>query len=289
MSFFVKYDPRSPDGATAPPNVHDIVIFDVLNGVGLAFLLPILYTALRSTNIKRASTWFMVTGSWVVTSLSSLILVGQQTGPPPRTSICLMQAMLVYASPVLCSFSAVAFMLQVYLSIVLAVKSNSKISRTQTRLLHLVPCISFFCVLIEVLIVGLLNPQKIRRDPSGMYCNLSGPISYTISAGVTVLAMIMVIVIEFLTAIALRRIWKSSTKGEVQNNEFLSMDVIARVAAFSFCPMVALAVSLFQYVPNHDNAKAKFELVVAALPCCAVLIFGSQRDILRAWMFWGKA
>jgi len=289
MSFFNRYDSRSPTENVAPPNVHFIIIFDVLYGVGLVFLLPILYTALRSPGIKRASTWFMVIGSWVVTSLSNLILLGQQTGPPPRISVCLMQAMLVYASPILCSFSALAFMLQVYLSVPLALKSNSKISRTQTRLLHLVPCTSFLCVLIEVLIIGLLNPEKIQRAQEGMYCNLSGSTSYIITAGLTISATVIMIIIEVLTAMTLRRIWKSSARlNDVQNNEFLSMDVIARVAAFSFCPMIALAVSLLQYLPKHDNTKEKLQLVIATLPCCAILIFGSQRDILRAWMFWRK-
>ncbi|KDR76232.1 hypothetical protein GALMADRAFT_247523 [Galerina marginata CBS 339.88] len=278
---------QPPSDKATPPNVHDIIIFDVLFGAGVVFLLPILSVALYSRHIKRASTWYMVIGSWVITSLSNLILLGQQTGRPPNAGICLMQAMLIYATPVLCSFTAVAFMLQVYLSIILSLRWNSKISRVQMRFLHLVPVVSFFCVLIEVMIIGLLNPAQVQRTSSGVYCNLSGSLASMITAGLTILAMLMIIIVEILTAITLRRLWKSSGRtNAVANNEFLSIDVIARVAVFSFCPMIALAISLLQYLPSHNIDIAKLEIAVAILPCCAILIFGSQKDLLRAFMFW---
>lgn len=90
---------------TASPtsqNIRDIIAFDVLYGVGLVLLILLLFTALFSPrHIKRGPTWFMMLVGWIITSMGNLIIVGQQTGSPPGQAVCLLQAMLVYASPVL--------------------------------------------------------------------------------------------------------------------------------------------------------------------------------------------
>jgi hypothetical protein len=82
-------------------NIQFIIAFDVLYFIGLFSLLFIIATALLSPSIQRSSTWYMFIWSWIITCISSLILVGQQTGPAPSTAVCLFQAMLIYTTPVL--------------------------------------------------------------------------------------------------------------------------------------------------------------------------------------------
>ncbi|KDR76233.1 hypothetical protein GALMADRAFT_156339 [Galerina marginata CBS 339.88] len=279
----------SVDNNVPPPNVPFIVAFDIIYAIGLVSLGAILLTAWRSSQIKRASTWIMVIVSWFITSLANLILVGQQTGRPPMTGVCLTQAMLIYALPIFCSFYATAFMWQVYLSISLALRSGSTVSRTQMALLHAVPCASFLGILIEVLVFGVLRPDTIQRHPLGMYCHLTISTPSKITAGLTILALIVFFSLEVSIAITLWRLWKSSGKlSPLRTQDHISIDVAARVVIFGFCPMVAIGVSALQYIPKFTINDTKTSLIQAALPVVASLIFGTQRDILRVWMFWRR-
>ncbi|KDR76147.1 hypothetical protein GALMADRAFT_225829 [Galerina marginata CBS 339.88] len=108
----------------------------------------------------------------LIASITNVLLLGRQTGPQPNVGLCLFQAMLIYAFPVLCAFSAASFTLQVYLSIHLALKSDSKLSKASQTWLLVVPCAFFFAVLLEVFIVGLLDIAEVKRDPMGVNCKI---------------------------------------------------------------------------------------------------------------------
>jgi len=280
---------RSVDETQPAPDVPFIIAFDIIYLIGLVSIAAILFTALLSPQIKRASTWLMVIASWFITSLANLILVGQQTSRPPMTGVCLTQAMFIYALPVFCSFYATAFMWQVYLSISLALGSNSTISRKQMILLHSVPCVLFFCVLVEVLITGLLRPDTIQRHSLGMFCHLTASAPAKISAGLTIIALVVFLSLEVSIAVILWRLWRSSGKlSPLRTQEHISIDVAARVVIFGFCQMIAIGVSALQYIPKITIDDTKTTLIQAALPVTASLIFGTQRDILRVWMFWRR-
>jgi len=279
-------DPDSDQPAT---NLRFLIAFDIIYVVGLVFLVTIFLTVWCSSSIKRASTWLMVIVSWFITSLANLMLVGQQTGRPPMTSVCLAQAMLIYAVPIFTSFYATAFMCQVYLSISLALNSNSTISRRQMILLHALPCGAFVGILIEVLIFGVLRPDTIQRHPLGMFCHLTLSTPPKITAGLTILAMIVFLSLEASIGVILYRLWKGSGKLiPLRSHDHISLDVAARVVIFGFCPMIAIGVSGLQYVPKLQIDDTKTALIQGILPMTASLIFGTQRDIILTWMFWRK-
>lgn len=91
------------DDSSSRPSRPLIIAFDVLYIVGPLSLLAILLTAWRAEDIRqrRLPTWFMAVGSWVFISVANILLIGRQTGPSPPPNICLAQAMLIYAAPVL--------------------------------------------------------------------------------------------------------------------------------------------------------------------------------------------
>uniref|UniRef100_A0A8H7XM96 Uncharacterized protein n=1 Tax=Psilocybe cubensis TaxID=181762 RepID=A0A8H7XM96_PSICU len=268
------------DDAAGPAsqNIRDIIVFDVLYGVGLVLLILLLFTALFSPrHIKRGPTWFLMLVGWIITSMGNLIIVGQQTGPPPSQAICLFQAMLVYASPVLTSSTAFVFVFQVkttdsfrYLRFTfplptgLYVLPNGSQLFQSTNAQSETSSMGFVAVLVEILIIGIKNPNEVRRNEPGTYCSLSGSIGYGVTAGLTVLAMLAVLVMEFLTGRILRRVWKNSeTVQLIRNNELFSIETMARLGIFCFCPMIALAVSCLQYFPGHSNLGASLQLAIA--------------------------
>lgn len=83
-------------------NVHLIVAFDALYGLGLIALVIVLVTAWLNHRIRRFSTWYMFLASWFIDSTAKLLLIGQQTTRHvPSYGFCLFQAALLNATPVL--------------------------------------------------------------------------------------------------------------------------------------------------------------------------------------------
>ncbi|KAF8968130.1 hypothetical protein BDZ97DRAFT_1916349 [Flammula alnicola] len=283
---------RADDVATHP-NVHFIIIFDILHIIGPVPLLAILLTAWRSSEVTRTSTQVMSLSSWIIFSVANLVILGQQTGPPPATSICLVQAMLIYSSPVLVlhltDVSIVVHFLRLdaYLSASLSIMPNSRISRTHMILFYVIPCGVPLAIIIEVLVLGLLNPSTIRRDPSGMYCDVAISIPSKITGGAVMCGLLILLVLEVLAYLRARRECTALLKSEYSTNTRQNFpgDVIARMVVFTFCALIAFSLSFVQYLPQHiaiDNGKVT--LVQATLPFCAGLIFGTQMDILRVWI-----
>ncbi|KAF8968060.1 hypothetical protein BDZ97DRAFT_1800671 [Flammula alnicola] len=271
------------------PNVGAIIAFDVLYFAGLISLAVILLTACFSARVRRQSTWYMVIGSWFLNSLASLILVGQQTGPFPRFATCLAQAVLIDSTPVLCAFYAGAFALEVYLSALLALKTNSTISRAYLILIHAVPWAAFIGVLSITTNYGLQNPTIIDKYPAGFFCWNAVPNDWRkyLIGGAVVIGILTSIILEALILLTLRHTWKHLGNLSTINRDkpYISPDSIARMIIFSIGIVVALALTFLQYLTlptiNEDTALG---LVQATLPCFAALVFGSQKDILQVWL-----
>ncbi|PPQ78958.1 hypothetical protein CVT25_002287 [Psilocybe cyanescens] len=237
---------------TASPSsqaIRDIIAFDVLYGVGLVLLILLLFTALFSPHhIKRGPTWFMMLVGWMITSMGNLIIVGQQTGPPPKQAICLMQAMIVYASPVLMAANT---------------SNQPMLSRRQVTWVDRIK--------------GSQPGSKESTWSSQMFHQqmliLDGQSRYGI-AGLTVLAMLAVLVMEFRIGLIMRRVWRNSDTLQIlRNNELFSIETMTRLGIFCFCPMIALAVSCLQYFPGHSDLGSSLQLAIA--------IRESKRDSLE--------
>ncbi|PPQ99157.1 hypothetical protein CVT24_009347 [Panaeolus cyanescens] len=256
---------------SAQTNVHFIITFDALYIFGLLSLTALVSTAWWSSRIQRVSLWFLFMFSWIITSAANLLLLGQQTGNPPRFSLCLFQAALIYAAPALSATSGVAFMLHVYLSVRLTLKSNTRIQ----------PLVTYLTWPIQI---GLSRRENVVPDTSGMYCHIIERIPNKITAGIAIISMLLIIILDVLVTLTLRRLWRETGRLQtLHTHEHISLDSIIRIIVFGFCPMISLAVSFLQYVPKHAQEGAKLNIILAILPACAFLIFGSQRDILRAW------
>ena len=93
---------KSETGApNAGHTIQQIWVFNAIQIAGFLFNGAILLTVLLSSNVRRTPTWFGLMASWMVFTLSNLLIVGHQIGPDPGFGICLTQAGFVYASPVL--------------------------------------------------------------------------------------------------------------------------------------------------------------------------------------------
>lgn len=89
------------DAPSASGTIQLIGVFNALTIMGFLSLGAVLLTALLSSNVRRIPTWYSLFATWMVFAFSYFLLVGQQIGPDPGFGICLTQAGLVYAAPVL--------------------------------------------------------------------------------------------------------------------------------------------------------------------------------------------
>ncbi|KAK0222272.1 hypothetical protein IW262DRAFT_972317 [Armillaria fumosa] len=92
-----------------------VAIFNCLQLLGLTLLLLVLLPALFSTRINRMRTWHTMILSGIIYNLCylPLMILGQQTGPPPSFLICLFQSCLIYCAPVLLMSFALVFLIDV--------------------------------------------------------------------------------------------------------------------------------------------------------------------------------
>lgn len=77
-----------------------IVLFDVVDLLGIILLACALLPAVLSKTIQRSRVWYSMMVAWLVFALSYGLLVGRQEPPSqPPFGLCLVQTLLVYAVP----------------------------------------------------------------------------------------------------------------------------------------------------------------------------------------------
>jgi hypothetical protein len=86
---------------TVVPNPSLIMAYNVLYISGAMLLTLLFIVAWLFGKIKRKELWFITLFSWWLASVNYVLLIGQQVGQDPNPGLCLVQAMLIYASPAL--------------------------------------------------------------------------------------------------------------------------------------------------------------------------------------------
>ncbi|KAF8968092.1 hypothetical protein BDZ97DRAFT_451415 [Flammula alnicola] len=271
-------------GDSWTPNKHLIIVYDVIYFVALVSVSILLLTAWLSPRIRRASTWFTALGTFIIGCSANLMLLGRQNGPPPSpgSRLCLTQAALIHASAILGGLYSASFILQAYMTLRLALNSRSNVPQKYIILLHAVPSASFVIAFVGFLMYGLANPTTPQRTPTGMYCHISSPGPREIAGGIALVSMLLLIIVEVLIIIALRRA-SGSLASLLQKDDHVSRDSLIRVIIFSIGPILAIVISCFQYLDTSGKETANVSILLATVPCFVVVVFGSQKDILQVW------
>ncbi len=77
-TFFETSEPQPDDIAGTTKNIHFIVLYDVLFGVGWALLCIIFLTAVLARKVERTPMWIVSVAAWVIYSFANLMMVGLQ-------------------------------------------------------------------------------------------------------------------------------------------------------------------------------------------------------------------
>ncbi|KAJ6625229.1 hypothetical protein B0H10DRAFT_660474 [Mycena sp. CBHHK59/15] len=265
-------------------------VFDVISAVGFLLLGAVFFTALLSPSVKRISTWYANILAWMVFCITPFLVVGHQThlDPPPSFSACVVDSALMYASRPLAAFSSLALVLHLFFNVSTQLKHGE--ARPQhVFLLLIIPPLLYIIFFLWTLMLGLLYPDLVELEPSGFYCHLKPAIPAIVVAAFVAFTTSCVIVLEVITGVLLYRNWRAFRALHMRHEHSVSLSILIRASAFGVLPMIGLALSFTTYVPNLvDKIFPAYNILLASLPTAAALIFGSQMDLIRVWIFWRR-
>ncbi|KAF8811683.1 hypothetical protein BYT27DRAFT_6439547 [Phlegmacium glaucopus] len=268
-----------PHESVIKPNIRFIIAYNVLHIFGLILIFAILCTAWFSPSIRRSTAWYSFNCAWILSCVGCLLILGHQTGPLPGHIHCLFQAMLLNASPALNALTFVTFMVEISLTI----SGPTTIFRITKMIFYFVPYAVFTGILVEVLIFGLLHPTAVLREPNGSVCYLSIWVPVRITSAIVICSVSACLILGVRIILKYRKHRRACKTFLIRNNTPLGL--ILRLGVVGLCSILSIGLGIVHETVGLDNV---FSLSSAALPPAVGIIFGSQGDILRLWMFWRK-
>ncbi|KAL4260432.1 hypothetical protein AB1N83_006581 [Pleurotus pulmonarius] len=280
-------EPELAEGAGSP-NRALIAAFNVVQMTGLVLLLAVILTAWLAPSVKRSIAWFNVIISWIFSASSFLLLMGRQTGPEPPFGLCLFQSMLIYAAPSMNACVCVSFALELFFN-VSAAAAQTPASRNWKLFIASLPYVTPFLVCIEVLAIGLSRHDVVKRNAIGMYCHFTISTPSIITGIIVIFVMISVLPVVSVTIFMFIRNWGTLRNLCAEQNGGLPLRLVIRYGVFCLLPVPIVTISLvsWQFEDASPNA-ANVAVAIATLPIMTALIFGTQWDIFRVWMFWRR-
>ncbi|KAJ3886898.1 hypothetical protein GG344DRAFT_69275 [Lentinula edodes] len=115
------------------------------------------------------------------------------------------------------------------------------------------------------------------------------PVTYVtrISAVLVAIFCVTMLIYEVRTFNILYKNWFALRQLQTNMQNNVPVTMIVRISIFSFMPILALGLSVLAVLPTKGSLKENVlaNLITASLSGAAALIFGTQRDLLRAMIF----
>ncbi|KAF4581370.1 hypothetical protein EYR40_002958 [Pleurotus pulmonarius] len=241
---------RVPLEANLAPNLALIAVFDFTQIIGFVLLVIVLLSARLAPTVHRSPAWFNFLFTWVLYCVSYLITLGQQTGEEPDFSVCLLQAMLIYAAPAVTVTAGLCFSIEMWRIIThagLPLERGASSFRDYGAMV-VAPYFVHLTICIEVLVLGLKDRRLVKRDRTFAFCHLESTLPH----------------------IAASRLWQGLQVSNAQK-------MVIRFGIFTVLPVLGLAISVAQVtVKSSPIADGILNIAIGTLPAGAALIFGTQ-------------
>lgn len=269
---------------------EQLVAFLVLNVWPSHFGLPLLLAiVLFSKRIHRHITFINLCVAFIIIGVSSSLLLyaGSFEGPEPSQMLCLLQASLLYGMPGLSSMAALMLVLHMFLVIRAHYHGQEYLDRDHPLKLWAMavsPYIVFFVCVLTTAAMGASHPERVSRNRRFFYCSLDSlPLTNTLTT-VSAVILVATAVLEVWTIIILYRKWK------IQRDSFptrgaLELSLPFRIITFGFYIIIALSLSLLSIKSPESPVP---DLMIATAATVVMLVFGTQKDILRVLSFWNR-
>ncbi|KAF8192428.1 hypothetical protein BJ912DRAFT_1094781 [Pholiota molesta] len=219
----------------------------------------------------------------------------ETTGPEPGRMLCLLQASLLYGMPALASTAALSLVLQMFFMIKAAYDGIEYLDRDHIIrvwffylsngsmidvgwALH-----GFFISMISTAVVGAANPSKVSRSRRFFYCSVDSPaLTDTLTIFSAVVLLTATVLIGWTVLLLGRRILLAR-KHAPRPRWTVDLNFPFRIMGFGIYVIISLSLSLLSIETPSSPVP---DLIIASAATVAILIFGTQSDILRALCFW---
>ncbi|KAG5717414.1 hypothetical protein E4T56_gene7689 [Termitomyces sp. T112] len=214
------------------------------------------------------------------------MIVGHQIGPEPPYGRCLAQAVLIYAAPPMCALGHTCLVIDYYILVSSLTFGKKAPNHLVFRMLLAIPWIAFG-LLIYITLLLISDPSVVRRNGNHFYCFVKNQTPFVVSAVTIFVAFVAIIAVKVHTAIILRRHWSAFKMSVTSEKPYLSLSMFVRMSIFTAMSFIAAGLDMSAVYRLGDNT-AGWAITLIVIPTLAALVFGTQRDILQAWVFWGK-
>ncbi|KAK0492279.1 hypothetical protein EDD18DRAFT_508735 [Armillaria luteobubalina] len=261
-----------------------VAVFNCLQLLGLTLLLIVLVPALFSTRIHRMRTWHGMIISGIAYNLCymPLMILGQQTGPPPSFAICLFQSCLIYCAPVLIMSFTLVFLVDLFLVFNRVMYGSALASSDWTyKILIGVPSIIYAGVFSATLWKGVQQRETIKRDDANLYCHSSASSPTIITATFVLLEAVTMTILEVYMVFM---VWRTKRRlKSIGANSDLSatfpLSLFFRTLAFGVYVLFSIGITTASLFPSGANSPY-WKLALTSPPIGMALTFGMQKDII---------
>ncbi|KAJ7592645.1 hypothetical protein C8J56DRAFT_480469 [Mycena floridula] len=264
-----------------PTPYKTLLALHIISLVGIPLVL---LTALLARGVKRHPIWYNFMACWIINSIFwvMLAIAGQlDTGFQVPHTLCLAQASIIHAMPVLISASTLSFALHTWLTLRSILHNQSLELRPRTTIMLL--CLPYAITLanvIAVLIYVFRHPTALFRINHLQCTILVLPLQNTafgVSLGLICGAFVLQVSIGYYVFHSYPAIVNSQEYGR-----------IIRLLLFTTLVLFSIASEIYGIADqlHHLLSVVWLSVVAAILPFSALLLFGTQADMLHAWMFW---
>ncbi|KAJ7859374.1 hypothetical protein B0H14DRAFT_3446751 [Mycena olivaceomarginata] len=282
MSAYMTPSPSLTSGRQSPISSP----FDMFAFLGLFWLAAVLLTAAVSPAIHRSKAWFAHLGLGPHSPSPTFLIIGRQTGPSPPHTLCLLQAGLIYAARV--GVAGLCFLVDIYLGIS-AMLFEKQIHPGWSIFLAAFPYMFATCVFIRVLLFVEIQ-QLFNAHTSHFYCHTTNTIKCAricailvlISGGCLLCLEAWIVAMLYMNKKSVRNLSKSQTDSRYGLPIFYDSGPSQSCIVLEQGTIGGFTVAV---------GKATFNSWSVMLPTgsiLAALVFGTQMDILKVWMFWRK-
>lgn len=231
---------------------------------------------------KRHPIWFSFCISWIAFGISYtfLLFAGQQHRRPPGQIPCTLQSALVYAAPFLVMGTSLGLIIHLLLNVLSALSQSPK-KQPYRNFLHMLvalPWMVWVAVLVGVLVFAFSHGHQVAMSPNGTFCVIQDSSIPKVTAVSVTIASAAIITLEFSIGFLLYR------NRAIVNIFSQSLAMAIRILIFTILGFGALGVGLVFTVTRTRGVQ--FDLIIGILPPAAALTFGTQKDLLRGWVFW---
>ncbi|GAW09248.1 hypothetical protein LENED_011394 [Lentinula edodes] len=205
------------------------------------------------------------------------------------------QSALIHSASPAASAGTLALVLQLYFSVHSALSRDGiRFQRLWLRLAFALPYVVTLTLMTSVLVMS--NAPGTVFIVS-QYCSVNQLIPGRLAAGFTVVLIIPILFLNALIYVRLRKHWSEFRSSRLRN----ATSMIIRATMFSICGVFAFFVGIIFFTiifPKRPGETEEDEVarlskeyevlnvILGLFPVFVVVIFGTQRDILRRLLFW---